>query len=211
MKATAMGLGTVWLGGTFTAKSFAAAAKCFPGETVRIVSPVGHIAKSRSIVDSLIRSSASSANRKTLQKIAFRARPDGSFEPISHDNARQWIDALECVRWAPSACNSQPWCIVQYSEYPSVFSIFSVPVTYGGTKCPCTILISGYSHHFRKGISQRTISELPCCISTMLLPKWGYVGAGAWTSRVMGDPPLRAPCSRGHGYRLPARAFHVTI
>jgi nitroreductase len=109
LRATALGLGTCWLGGTFTRSSFAALLGAGPGEILPAVSPLGQGSEKPRLIDSLVRRAASSADRFAWEKLFFSA--DGS--PLTLPEAGPLAEPLEMVRLAPSASNKQPWRVVQ--------------------------------------------------------------------------------------------------
>jgi nitroreductase len=110
LHATDLGLGTCWLGGTFTKTSFAKKISARPGELVPSVASVGYIAKKPRRVDALIRKGAKSDKRKPWERLFF----DGSFEtPLSSAAAGEYATALEMLRLGPSASNKQPWRVVR--------------------------------------------------------------------------------------------------
>ena len=103
------GIGTTWIAGTMDRKSFERAAKLKDGEIMPCVSPLGRAAKKMSLREIMMRKGISADSRFTFEKLFFR----GSFEtPLTADVAGELADVLEAVRWAPSACNYQPWRIV---------------------------------------------------------------------------------------------------
>lgn len=107
--ATDLGLGTCWLGGTFTRSSFARAIGAGPGESVPAVAAVGHAAEHRGAVEEIIRFGAGSARRKPWAELFF----DGSFAtPLERGRAGSLATPLEMTRLAPSASNKQPWRVV---------------------------------------------------------------------------------------------------
>jgi nitroreductase len=124
LSATDLGLGTCWLGGTFTKSGFADRLALTATETMPAVVAVGHIDET--------------ATRKQIHRRPLSQRLpaeqlffEGGFgTPIAADTtgggARNDVgvaggDAsdganprlLEAVRWAPSASNKQPWRIVR--------------------------------------------------------------------------------------------------
>jgi nitroreductase len=108
--AASLGLGTVWLGGTFSKGEFAKAAEIKDGEILPIVSPVGYIADKKSVVERIMRNVAGSANRKEWKDLFFDGEPA---KPLDEAGAGAYKNALEAVRLAPSASNSQPWRVVR--------------------------------------------------------------------------------------------------
>lgn len=114
--ATDLGLGTCWLGGTFTRGSFAARLELragdsmHAGEAMPAVVSVGYIADKRSLVDSLMRRGARSATRLPWERLFF----DGRFGvPLAREQAGAYAAPLEMLRLAPSASNKQPWRVVR--------------------------------------------------------------------------------------------------
>jgi nitroreductase len=111
--ATDLGLGTCWLGGTFTKTSFAKKIATRPGELVPSVASVGYIAKKKRRVDALIRRGAKSDKRKPWEQLFF----DVSLKtPLSRTAAGEYATALEMLRIGPSASNKQPWRVVRAGD-----------------------------------------------------------------------------------------------
>ncbi|MBM4431053.1 MAG: nitroreductase [Chloroflexi bacterium] len=108
--ATALGLGTCWLGGTFTRSRFAEAINLQADESMPAVVAVGYIAEKRTVMDRVIRRTARSDNRLSWQQLFF----DGTFDlALSPEAAGTFALPLEMVRLGPSASNRQPWRIVK--------------------------------------------------------------------------------------------------
>lgn len=106
--ATAMGLGTCWLGGSFTRSRFARALEAAPTETVPAVAAVGHSAPGTE--SGLVRRRVSGHRRKPWSELFF----DGAFgAPLTPERAGPLAAALETLRLAPSAANKQPWRVVR--------------------------------------------------------------------------------------------------
>ncbi|MCP4198525.1 MAG: nitroreductase [Proteobacteria bacterium] len=106
--ATDIGLGTCWLGGTFTKSRFAKKISARDGELAPIVTSVGYAANGSA--NGLIRRQVGGARRHSWDKMFF----DRQFgAPISHDAAGSYSVPLEMVRLGPSASNKQPWRIVK--------------------------------------------------------------------------------------------------
>lgn len=106
---TSLGLGTVWLGATFSYKRFSRTMKIPSGYILPAVSPVG-IAAKRRMVERVMRRFAKSDTRKPWDELFF----DGNFTtPLTLWNAGVYDNALEMVRLAPSATNTQPWRIIK--------------------------------------------------------------------------------------------------
>lgn len=110
LKATAMNLGTCWLGGTFNRSGFARLMDTANDELIPAVTPVGRSADQKSAVERLFRFAARSDRRKPWEDLFFEDFPG---KPLSPEAAGVFNVPLECVRLAPSASNKQPWRIVK--------------------------------------------------------------------------------------------------
>lgn len=116
LMATDLGLGTCWLGGTFSSSRFAQKIALQNNEALPAVTPVGYAVPRISAIDSVIRS-ASGANNRTPWNSLFFNKDD---KPLSVVQASRYSTPLEMVRLAPSATNFQPWRIIKASE-PDMF------------------------------------------------------------------------------------------
>jgi nitroreductase len=109
LRATDLGLGTCWLGGTFTKSGFARAIGLGEGELMPAVASVGY-AVGDGFSRDRIRRMAGSNFRRPPEELFF----DAAFHtPLPLADAGAYAVALELVRWAPSASNRQPWRIVR--------------------------------------------------------------------------------------------------
>lgn len=108
--ATDIGLGTCWLGGTFTKSSFAKKISASSSELIPAVTSVGYIAKTPRRVDSMIRRGAGSDRRLPWERLFFDSRFG---VPIPREAAGDYVVPLEMVRLSPSASNQQPWRIIK--------------------------------------------------------------------------------------------------
>jgi hypothetical protein len=108
--ATDLGLGTCWLGGSFTKSSFARKILARDDEVVPAVASVGYIALNPRFMDSLIRRGAASDRRLPWHRLFFERTFDS---PLSPEAAGAHAVPLEMVRLGPSASNKQPWRIVR--------------------------------------------------------------------------------------------------
>ncbi|HDP79622.1 MAG TPA: nitroreductase [Spirochaetes bacterium] len=118
LRAAALGLGSCWLGGSFTKSAFSARIGAGLGETVPAVISVGHPAEKRGAVDRAIRWSAGSKNRRPPEELFFT---DHGRAPLPPGFAGGLAVALEMVRLAPSASNRQPWRLVVDGEEAHLF------------------------------------------------------------------------------------------
>lgn len=113
LKATEMGLGTCWLGGTFAISAFGRAADMRRDELLPTVSPVGYAAGRPRLAERILRGFAGSDHRLSWPELFFR---DNTATPLSAGEAGPYAEALENVRLAPSASNKQPWRIIREPE-----------------------------------------------------------------------------------------------
>ncbi|HOT44932.1 MAG TPA: nitroreductase family protein [Spirochaetota bacterium] len=108
--ATALGLGTCWLGGTFRRSGFARSISIEDGEAIPAVIAIGYPADRPGILDSIMRFGAGSKHRKPWEKLFFI----GDFTTaMTAESAGAYRVPIEMVRRAPSASNKQPWRIVR--------------------------------------------------------------------------------------------------
>jgi nitroreductase len=110
LQATDLGLGTCWLGGTFTKSSFSRKIALTAEEIVPAVASVGVIADEARVRDSGLRHYLGAHSRKPWADLFFSLDFD---HPLSHEEAESFVTPLEMVRLAPSASNKQPWRIVR--------------------------------------------------------------------------------------------------
>lgn len=102
LEITKLGLGTVWLGGTFNRDAFEYLLA--EGEIVPAITPVGYPAEKKSIREKIIRKSAKGDSRKPFNEMFFE---NDLKTPLENSNAI--AKYLELVRVGPSASNKQPW------------------------------------------------------------------------------------------------------
>lgn len=103
LEATAMGLGTCWVGGSMFFRRGLAESIVGAGEKERVfaVTPVGYAARGVSFAE----------RAQTAFGLAHRRKPLA--ELVTGPDEKEWPDwikaALEAARLAPSAVNRQPW------------------------------------------------------------------------------------------------------
>ena len=107
--ATDIGLGTCWLGGTFSKSGFAKKISAADGELVPAVTSVGNIA-SRGRFEGRMRQFGGADNRLPWENLFFKEKFGN---PLSPDEAGAYAVPLEMVRIGPSASNKQPWRVVK--------------------------------------------------------------------------------------------------
>jgi len=109
LKATELGLGTCWLGGTFNPLSFSGKLNLRKGERIVMVSPLGYPAGAESIYSRAASAVTRSRQRKHWDELFFYGLPG---VPLARETAKAYEKALEMVRLAPSAVNTQPWRVI---------------------------------------------------------------------------------------------------
>ena len=108
--ASSLGLGTCWLGGSFTRSSFAARIALSTSESMPAVIAVGYISERRTLMDRLIRWAAAPSSRLSWEQLFF----DGSFgRALSTPAAGPYVTPLKMVQLGPSASNKQPWRVLK--------------------------------------------------------------------------------------------------
>lgn len=110
LKATSLGLGTCWLGGTFKRAAFARAMDIKEGELLPAITPVGYPANGTSLSHRLNRLVVKLKALKPWSDLFFNS--DGK-TPLTEEEAGEYRKPLEAVRLGPSATNRQPWRIVR--------------------------------------------------------------------------------------------------
>lgn len=106
---TDLGLGSCWLGGTFTKSSFAARFQLEPGQSIPAILAIGMIDDEQAAQRSLIRSISAGHRRFPWQEL-FYDQDWGN--PLLPSRAGDYALPLELLRLAPSASNKQPWRVV---------------------------------------------------------------------------------------------------
>ena len=109
LRATELGVGTCWLGGTFTRSTFVRRFGGLErGESMPAVVSLGLIGDDGS---ARIREREQGSRRLPPAELFF----ERSFaEPLDVSAASAFAGALEAVRMAPSATNKQPWRLVRH-------------------------------------------------------------------------------------------------
>ena len=103
LEATAMGLDTCWISGTFKPQIVEDQLSIKPDEKVIAITPVGY-SKKKSLAERIMKKVMVSHKRKPLEELC-----QGGYNP----DWPKWInDSLNLARVAPSAVNKQPWCFV---------------------------------------------------------------------------------------------------
>jgi nitroreductase len=110
LKATELGLGTVWLAGSLNRTTFSKKINLKENELLPAVTPVGYQAEHTTLKEKFIRGLVRSTSRKNFGELFFAAQAD---HPLEKQTLGAYGDILEGVREAPSASNKQPWRIIK--------------------------------------------------------------------------------------------------
>ncbi len=114
LHATDLGLGTCWLGGSFTRSTFAARIDLKQEESIPAITPVGYVANKRSVVGKAMRIFVGAKKRKPWEEIFFDLSKSKVLpKAMKQEDVDEYREILEMVRLAPSASNKQPWLIVR--------------------------------------------------------------------------------------------------
>ena len=104
-----LGIGTTWIGGTMKREAFEKAAGRGENQIMPCVSPLGYPAKKMSLRETLMRKGVKADQREPASELFFDRE---FYHPLTEENGNT-VDALEMVRFAPSAVNRQPWRVVR--------------------------------------------------------------------------------------------------
>jgi nitroreductase len=110
--ATAIGLGTCWLGGSFTKSNFAKKISATQEEIVPAVTATGYLAEGGSARDA-IRLRIGGDRRLAWENLFFQ---ESFGAPLAPEAAGDYATPLEMVRLGPSASNKQPWRIIRAGQ-----------------------------------------------------------------------------------------------
>lgn len=106
---TELGLGTCWMGGTFSRNSFEREIELAEGEFIPCITPSGYPLEKQRVFDKALRYVVKADNKKAWDQLFY----DSSFStPLKKEHAGVYAVPIEMVRLGPSASNKQPWRIV---------------------------------------------------------------------------------------------------
>ncbi|MDR1102546.1 MAG: hypothetical protein LBL42_02195, partial [Tannerella sp.] len=120
---TGLGLGTCWLGGSFSRSDFGRQVELEPGEKLKIVSPVGYASDRKRFVETwIVGAEKNHRSRKPFGANFFH----GNFStPLTEEAAGIYALPLETVRLAPSANNKQSWRVTLDGDTLHFYRTFS--------------------------------------------------------------------------------------
>lgn len=111
--ATDLGLGTCWLGGTFTKSSFARKISAARDERIPAVVSLGYTPDEAQARQTDLRRRIGADRRLPWEALFFDSRFG---TPLSCERAGRYAVPLEMVRLGPSASNKQPWRIIREGD-----------------------------------------------------------------------------------------------
>jgi nitroreductase len=112
LKATDLGLGTCWIGGSFKKSAFSEKIRTAPNETVPAITPLGHRAGQR-LAEKVMKWSVKAKKRQPWSSLFFEGSVD---QPLTEKKAGKYAVPLEMVRLGPSAANAQPWRVIKVAK-----------------------------------------------------------------------------------------------
>ena len=111
--ATSLGLGTCWLGGTFSKSRFSEQIELRQDEQMPAVAAIGEIANPNQKRQGLISRIARAQERLPWENLFFNYTAG---VPLLPNEAGEYTSPLEMVRLAPSASNKQPWRVIASND-----------------------------------------------------------------------------------------------
>ena len=119
---TGLGLGTCWLGGSFSRGDFKKQIRLKPNEKLRIVSPVGYASeKKRWFLEGVVvNSEKNHASRKPFGELFFY---ENFTQALTESTAGIFAKPLAMLRLAPSANNTQEWRAVLENQTVHFYKI----------------------------------------------------------------------------------------
>lgn len=110
LKMTELGLGTVWLGGSFRYSQFEKCSDIKENEYIAATTPVGYSLEKPKVYEKIISWGIGSRKRKPWSELFYL----GDFStPLTRKIAGKYASSLEMVRIGPSARNEEPWRVVK--------------------------------------------------------------------------------------------------
>jgi nitroreductase len=112
LKATELGLGSCWLGGTLNRSAFASKIRLQENEVIPAVTPLGYPGDKNTLLVNVMRtiSPRPARSRRDFVELFFE---DNIKNPLEKEESGKYEAVLESVRIAPSATNKQPWRIIK--------------------------------------------------------------------------------------------------
>jgi len=103
LKASGLGIGTCWLGGSLDRGAFGLKIGLKKGEIIPAVTPLGYPSTERTQEDQSVRARVEADSRKDFEELFS----GGDGKPLDRKSLGKYEESLEAVRLAPSASNKQ--------------------------------------------------------------------------------------------------------
>jgi nitroreductase len=120
---TELGIGTCWLGGSFSRKDFKRQVELQQGEKLRIVSPAGYPGNRKRFIETYIVNAEK--NHRTRKAFGVNFFYKDFSTPLTEKDAAIYALPLEMLRLAPSANNKQPWRVLFDDKILHFYRTFS--------------------------------------------------------------------------------------
>lgn len=118
LAAATLGIGTVWVGGTFSRAGFMTKIDAKVDEIIPAVVPLGYAAKIRDLSDTATRLFVAADTRKPWKDMFFNGNHETE---LTEEESGNYKIPLAALRLAPSASNKQPWRIIKDKEVLHLF------------------------------------------------------------------------------------------
>lgn len=106
---TEVGIGTCWMGGTFSRTSFEQELQMGKSEFIPGITPISYPSQKQRVFDKAVRLVVKADNKKPWDKLFYET----NFEhALTKEKAGMLEVLIEMVRLGPSASNKQPWRLV---------------------------------------------------------------------------------------------------
>lgn len=129
--ATKLGIGTCWIGGSFSRTSFKKEIELQNSDIIPCITPIGYPNQKQRLFDKTLRYVTKADNKKAWQELFY----DGKFgTPLTESSAGTFAVPIEMVRLGPSASNKQPWRIVLSEDKKQCHFYLEHTPNYGGNK-----------------------------------------------------------------------------
>lgn len=153
---TSQGLGTCWVGGTFSRSDVSKYIAVRENDKIAAMVAVGEAAGRDSLLSEIMKSAVGSRRRKKIDDL-FKTEVDSSFRP-----------ALEMMLLAPSSYNSQPWRGI---ESPAGVMNFYTATNNSSGYLNLGIALSHFIHFAPKG-TWRVVEGAPSCNGAVYALSW---------------------------------------
>ncbi|WNF38227.1 nitroreductase family protein [Bacillaceae bacterium IKA-2] len=129
--ATKLGIGTCWIGGSFSRTSFQKEIDLQASEIIPCITPIGYPSQKQRLFDKTLRYVTKADNKKGWEELFF----SGDFgTPLTESSAETLALPIEMVRLGPSASNKQPWRLVMSEDKKQCHFYLENTPNYSGNK-----------------------------------------------------------------------------